>query len=78
MGIWNAIDQEKTGKLTAALNTDEDSPDLEAMLPSNAYDIQLVAGQSAISTDFHMVVVCNCFNNKFVQNVLTHQVLTDS
>ena len=44
------------------------------MLYSNAYDIVLVPGQSAISTDFPMVVVCNCFNNKFVQQGFRHNV----
>ena len=44
------------------------------MLPSNTYDILLFPGQSAISTDFHMVVVCNCFNNKFVQQGFRHNV----
>ena len=47
------------------------STNLEDMLYSNAYDIELVPGQSAISTDFHMVVVCKCFNNKFVQRLQT-------
>ena len=65
--MWNAIYLEETGKLTAAVNTNEDPTELEHMLQSNTYDVKLVLGQSAISTDFHMVAVCNCFNNKFVQ-----------
>ena len=38
-GIWNRIYQKDIDDLKAALNTEEESTNLEAMMPSNAYDI---------------------------------------
>ena len=73
--IRNKIKKQNIRDLGVALTGKEPTDDtLQVVLQWGGYRIRLVPGQSAISTDFDVSIVLNCFDNFFVRTAFRHNV----
>ena len=73
--IRQRINKEQFKELGAVLTGREPTNDtLQQKLQSDSFVIVIVPGQSAISTDFHVCIVLNCFDNFFVRTPFRHNV----
>ena len=74
--VRNRINKEKIQELGVALTGREPTNDILQKKLCGDYQIDLVPGQSAISTDFHVTLEVNCLDNPFVRTLYRHNVWT--